>query len=163
MRLPYRCIESQACKALSNIYYYSDAQSSICFPQSLSGEVENSGFAQGKCSGDDIPQDLIIQLVVDRGVFERAVAVFFNPRDCIALCVHYIQPARPVFKQKSLVCKPGSIFSCHGDEDVGNEIYNEIFFLFFVLKIEELKNENALLRAQLQQHGIEMVGETPPQ
>lgn len=38
-------------------------------------------------------------------------------------------------------------------------------FLFpvFVLKIEELKNENALLRAQLQQHGIEMVGETPPQ
>lgn len=37
------------------------------------------------------------------------------------------------------------------------------FFPFFVLKIEELKNENALLRAQLQQHGIEMVGETPPQ
>lgn len=36
-------------------------------------------------------------------------------------------------------------------------------FFFFVLKIEELKNENALLRAQLQQHGIEMVGETPPQ
>lgn len=36
-------------------------------------------------------------------------------------------------------------------------------FLFFFLKIEELKNENALLRAQLQQHGIEMVGETPPQ
>lgn len=32
----------------------------------------------------------------------------------------------------------------------------------FVFKIEELKNENALLRAQLQQHGIEMVGETPP-
>ncbi|XP_029959131.1 upstream stimulatory factor 2 isoform X1 [Salarias fasciatus] len=30
-------------------------------------------------------------------------------------------------------------------------------------QIEELKNENALLRAQLQQHGIEMVGETPPQ
>ncbi|XP_056142019.1 upstream stimulatory factor 2 isoform X2 [Lampris incognitus] len=29
--------------------------------------------------------------------------------------------------------------------------------------IEELKNENALLRTQLQQHGIEMVGETPPQ
>ncbi|CAF95857.1 unnamed protein product, partial [Tetraodon nigroviridis] len=26
--------------------------------------------------------------------------------------------------------------------------------------IEELKNENALLRAQLQQHGIEVVGET---
>lgn len=38
-----------------------------------------------------------------------------------------------------------------------------LFVLFFVLKIEELKNENALLRAQLQQHGIEMVGETPPQ
>uniref|UniRef100_A0A8C6SW07 Upstream transcription factor 2, c-fos interacting n=1 Tax=Neogobius melanostomus TaxID=47308 RepID=A0A8C6SW07_9GOBI len=30
-------------------------------------------------------------------------------------------------------------------------------------QIEELKNENALLRAQLQQHGIELVGETPPQ
>ncbi|XP_023186762.1 upstream stimulatory factor 2 isoform X2 [Xiphophorus maculatus] len=30
-------------------------------------------------------------------------------------------------------------------------------------QIEELKNENALLRAQLQQHGIETVGETPPQ
>ncbi|KAM9807028.1 upstream stimulatory factor 2 isoform X3 [Syngnathus typhle] len=30
-------------------------------------------------------------------------------------------------------------------------------------QIEELKNENALLRAQLQQHGIEMVGETSPQ
>ncbi|KAM9309772.1 upstream stimulatory factor 2 isoform 2-T2 [Pholidichthys leucotaenia] len=30
-------------------------------------------------------------------------------------------------------------------------------------QIEELKNENALLRAQLQQHGVEMVGETPPQ
>uniref|UniRef100_A0A674CZB1 Upstream transcription factor 2, c-fos interacting n=1 Tax=Salmo trutta TaxID=8032 RepID=A0A674CZB1_SALTR len=30
-------------------------------------------------------------------------------------------------------------------------------------QIEELKNENALLRAQLQQHGIESVGETPPQ
>ncbi|XP_056142018.1 upstream stimulatory factor 2 isoform X1 [Lampris incognitus] len=30
-------------------------------------------------------------------------------------------------------------------------------------QIEELKNENALLRTQLQQHGIEMVGETPPQ
>ncbi|XP_061918302.1 upstream stimulatory factor 2 isoform X2 [Entelurus aequoreus] len=30
-------------------------------------------------------------------------------------------------------------------------------------QIEELKNENALLRAQLQQHGIDMVGETPPQ
>ncbi|XP_072249882.1 upstream stimulatory factor 2 isoform X2 [Leuresthes tenuis] len=30
-------------------------------------------------------------------------------------------------------------------------------------QIEELKNENALLRAQLQQHGIEMIGETPPQ
>ncbi|KAK2844911.1 hypothetical protein Q5P01_011570 [Channa striata] len=30
-------------------------------------------------------------------------------------------------------------------------------------QIEELKNENALLRAQLQQHGIEIVGETPPQ
>ncbi|XP_028325680.1 upstream stimulatory factor 2 isoform X3 [Gouania willdenowi] len=30
-------------------------------------------------------------------------------------------------------------------------------------QVEELKNENALLRAQLQQHGIEMVGETPPQ
>ncbi|XP_028984669.1 upstream stimulatory factor 2 isoform X3 [Betta splendens] len=30
-------------------------------------------------------------------------------------------------------------------------------------QIEELKNENTLLRAQLQQHGIEMVGETPPQ
>lgn len=30
-------------------------------------------------------------------------------------------------------------------------------------QIEELKNKNALLRAQLQQHGIEMVGETPPQ
>ncbi|XP_041844080.1 upstream stimulatory factor 2 isoform X2 [Melanotaenia boesemani] len=30
-------------------------------------------------------------------------------------------------------------------------------------QIEELKNENALLRAQLQQHGIEMVVETPPQ
>nr|XP_043890614.1 upstream stimulatory factor 2 isoform X2 [Solea senegalensis] len=29
-------------------------------------------------------------------------------------------------------------------------------------QIEELKNENALLRAQLQQHGIEVVGETPP-
>ncbi|XP_061631781.1 upstream stimulatory factor 2 isoform X2 [Phyllopteryx taeniolatus] len=29
-------------------------------------------------------------------------------------------------------------------------------------QIQELKNENALLRAQLQQHGIEMVGETPP-
>lgn len=29
-------------------------------------------------------------------------------------------------------------------------------------QIEELKNKNALLRAQLQQHGIEMVGETPP-
>lgn len=42
-----------------------------------------------------------------------------------------------------------------------------IFYLFIFnslfLKIEELKNENALLRAQLQQHGIEMVGETPPQ
>lgn len=36
------------------------------------------------------------------------------------------------------------------------------FFLLW-FKIEELKNENALLRAQLQQHGIEMVGETPPQ
>ncbi|CAB1333511.1 unnamed protein product [Coregonus sp. 'balchen'] len=31
------------------------------------------------------------------------------------------------------------------------------------VQIEELKNENALLRAQLQQHGIESVGETPPQ
>ncbi|KAM9512433.1 upstream stimulatory factor 2 isoform 1-T1 [Salvelinus alpinus] len=30
-------------------------------------------------------------------------------------------------------------------------------------QIEELKNENALLRAQLQQHGIESVGETAPQ
>ncbi|KAM8869435.1 upstream stimulatory factor 2 [Spinachia spinachia] len=30
-------------------------------------------------------------------------------------------------------------------------------------QIEELKNENALLRAQLQQHGIETVGETPAQ
>ncbi|KAM8846086.1 upstream stimulatory factor 2 isoform X1 [Synchiropus splendidus] len=30
-------------------------------------------------------------------------------------------------------------------------------------QIEELKNENALLRAQLQQHGIELVSETPPQ
>ncbi|XP_010897735.1 upstream stimulatory factor 2 isoform X2 [Esox lucius] len=30
-------------------------------------------------------------------------------------------------------------------------------------QIEELKNENALLRAQLQQHGIESVVETPPQ
>ncbi|XP_068615416.1 upstream stimulatory factor 2 [Brachionichthys hirsutus] len=30
-------------------------------------------------------------------------------------------------------------------------------------QIEELKNENALLRAQLQQHGIDIVGETPPQ
>ncbi|XP_072769205.1 upstream stimulatory factor 2 isoform X3 [Nerophis lumbriciformis] len=30
-------------------------------------------------------------------------------------------------------------------------------------QIEELKNENTLLRAQLQQHGIDMVGETPPQ
>ncbi|XP_077577632.1 upstream stimulatory factor 2 isoform X2 [Stigmatopora nigra] len=30
-------------------------------------------------------------------------------------------------------------------------------------QIEELKNENALLRAQLQQHGIDVVGETPPQ
>ncbi|XP_077382831.1 upstream stimulatory factor 2 isoform X2 [Festucalex cinctus] len=30
-------------------------------------------------------------------------------------------------------------------------------------QIEELKNENALLRAQLQQHGIDMVGETSPQ
>lgn len=29
-------------------------------------------------------------------------------------------------------------------------------------QIEELKNENALLRAQLQQHGIELVGEAPP-
>lgn len=55
----------------------------------------------------------------------------------------------------------GAILSCHGDEDVVNEIL--FSFLFFVLKIEELKNENALLRAQLQQHGIEMVGETPPQ
>lgn len=36
------------------------------------------------------------------------------------------------------------------------------FFLLW-FKIEELKNENALLQAQLQQHGIEMVGETPPQ
>ncbi|XP_060639836.1 upstream stimulatory factor 2-like isoform X2 [Anolis sagrei] len=30
-------------------------------------------------------------------------------------------------------------------------------------QIEELKNENALLRAQLQQHGIEIVGDTPGQ
>ncbi|XP_019724640.1 upstream stimulatory factor 2 isoform X2 [Hippocampus comes] len=30
-------------------------------------------------------------------------------------------------------------------------------------QIEELKNENASLRAQLRQHGIEMVGETSPQ
>ncbi|XP_067831440.1 upstream stimulatory factor 2-like isoform X2 [Heptranchias perlo] len=30
-------------------------------------------------------------------------------------------------------------------------------------QIEELKNENALLRAQLQQHGIELVGEAPGQ
>ncbi|XP_061676213.1 upstream stimulatory factor 2 isoform X2 [Syngnathoides biaculeatus] len=29
-------------------------------------------------------------------------------------------------------------------------------------QIQELKNENALLRAQLQKHGIEMLGETPP-
>ncbi|KAL7981100.1 hypothetical protein Chor_005334 [Crotalus horridus] len=29
--------------------------------------------------------------------------------------------------------------------------------------IEQLKNENALLRAQLQQHGIEMVGDAPGQ
>ncbi|KAG8143377.1 hypothetical protein E2320_000610 [Naja naja] len=29
--------------------------------------------------------------------------------------------------------------------------------------IEQMKNENALLRAQLQQHGIEMVGDTPGQ
>lgn len=58
----------------------------------------------------------------------------------------------------------GAILSCHGDEDVVNEIlFSPLFFPFFVLKIEELKNENALLRAQLQQHGIEMVGETPPQ
>lgn len=78
----------------------------------------------------------------------------------MALCVHYTQPAVSVFKRESLVSKLQAILSCHRDEDVDNEIF---FFPFFVLKIEELKNENALLRAQLQQHGIEMVGETPPQ
>lgn len=31
------------------------------------------------------------------------------------------------------------------------------------LQIEELKNENALLRAQLQQHNLEMVGESTRQ
>lgn len=48
--------------------------------------------------------------------------------------------------------------SCHQDNYVVNEIFSPL-----ILKIEELKNENALLRAQLQQHGIELVGETPPQ
>lgn len=73
----------------------------------------------------------------------------------------YITPSQhsQSSNEKSLVSKLGAILSCHGDEDV----VNEIFLFFFVLKIEELKNENALLRAQLQQHGIEMVGETPPQ
>lgn len=42
-------------------------------------------------------------------------------------------------------------------------LLNNKISVFFASKIEELKNENALLRAQLQQHGIEMVGETPPQ
>lgn len=142
----------------SAIYSYSDAQSSISFPQSLSGEAGNSGFTHGKCSEDDIPQDLIIQLVVDRGVFKKGCT--YHSLIPGIECVHYTQPALSVFKRKSLVSKLGAILSCHGDEDVVNEIF---FWFFFVLKIEELKNENALLRAQLQQHGIEMVGETPPQ
>lgn len=32
-----------------------------------------------------------------------------------------------------------------------------------VLQIEDLKNDNALLRAQLQQHGLEISGETSSQ
>ena len=32
-----------------------------------------------------------------------------------------------------------------------------------VCQIEELKNENAVLRAQLQQHNLEMVGESTRQ
>lgn len=41
------------------------------FPRSLAGEAGNSGFTPGKCSEDDTPPDLIIQLVVDRGVSKR--------------------------------------------------------------------------------------------
>lgn len=41
------------------------------FPQSPAGEAGNSGVTHGKWSKDDIPQDLIIQLVVDRVVLKK--------------------------------------------------------------------------------------------
>lgn len=84
----------------------------------------------------------------------------FNTRDWIALCVHYTQPALSVFKRKKVWSVNLELyFAVTGME----MLIMRFFFFFSLLKIEELKNENALLRAQLQQHGIEMVGETPPQ
>lgn len=40
---------------------------------------------------------------------------------------------------------------------------NEIKYSVLRFQIEELKNDNALLRAQLQQHGIEVNGDATPQ
>lgn len=38
-----------------------------------------------------------------------------------------------------------------------------LYFSLTRFQLEELKSDNALLRAQLQQHGIELNGESTPQ
>ena len=46
-------------------------------------------------------------------------------------------------------------------QDAGSQLW--LLVPHRVWQIEELKNENAVLRAQLQQHNLEMVGESARQ
>lgn len=112
----------------SAICSYLNVQSSISLPYSFSEEAANCGLTQGKYSRDDIPQDVIIQVVVDKGVCERLLLI-----PGIAEPIVYIKPSS-VFKWKSLVCKLAALCIWHVNEDA-----DDISFCFLDWRAEEWK------------------------